>query len=68
MSTLKLRGNAGHHFYGEGDLSVAYHCTYGKRQGIYCERVKFIDGEKVTWDRWFEWPEDQVLHDAAGGK
>lgn len=57
---------AGHHFWGQADLEVVFHCRRGAVEGFYhvrrwlVNRAAFAYDPRLGWavDRWFEWREN----------
>lgn len=55
---------AGHHWWGQADLEVVYHCRRGLEFGYYHVRKRLVDraafnyDPTMGWERdcWFEWP------------
>ena len=64
---IKIGNSAGHHFFGDADLQVSYHCSRGQETGYYFKRKRLVDraafdyDPRLGWevDRWFEWHEEQ---------
>lgn len=63
MSKIVIGASAGHHFHGQADLEVVYHCSKGEIKGYYhcrkrlVNRAAFNFDPSLGWsiDRWFEW-------------
>lgn len=61
--SIVIGNPAGHHFHGQADLEVVYHCVKGDQKGYFHCRKRLVDraafnyDARLGWltDRWFEW-------------
>lgn len=66
--------SAGHHFHGQADLQVSYHCTAGNRRGYFHKRKRLVNRAafeycpQLGWeyDHWFTWIDDDSSTELGG--